>query len=101
MSEHFNQLTPAEVERLSIIIEECAEVQHIACKILRHGYESSNPLKSPATPNRTLLTEEIGHLRYAILLMNVNEDYDFDQSTRFMNLKRDSLRQYLHHQRIL
>lgn len=43
MSEFTNNLTPAEAECLAILIEECAEVQQIACKILRHGYDSCNP----------------------------------------------------------
>lgn len=42
-SDNFNKLTPAETERLSMLAEECAEVIQVVGKILRHGYESSNP----------------------------------------------------------
>ena len=38
MSSHFNKLTPAQAERLAILIEECGEVIQAATKILRHGY---------------------------------------------------------------
>jgi hypothetical protein len=42
-SENFNNLTPAETERLAMLAEECAEVIQVVGKILRHGYDSSNP----------------------------------------------------------
>ena len=35
---NFNQLTPAETERLAILAEECGEVIQAVGKILRHGY---------------------------------------------------------------
>lgn len=47
-------LTNAELERLAILMEECAEVQHIIGKIIRHGYESFNPFDDNKTPNRKL-----------------------------------------------
>lgn len=43
MNENYNKLTPAQIERLAMLAEECAEVIQVVGKILRHGYESSNP----------------------------------------------------------
>jgi len=40
---HFNGLSPAEAERLALLAEECGEVVQAVCKVLRHGYESTNP----------------------------------------------------------
>lgn len=57
----FNQLTEAQAERLACLIEECSEVQKEACKILRHGYQSVNPL-DPQVNNRDLLAWEMGDL---------------------------------------
>lgn len=34
--ENFNGMTPAETERLAILVEECGEVVQIGMKILRH-----------------------------------------------------------------
>lgn len=61
-----NNLTPAQIERLAILIEECSEVQQIACKILRHGYDSKNPLIDDSLTNRQLLQNEMGDLLFAI-----------------------------------
>lgn len=58
MADHFNGLTPAQAERLAMLAEECAEVIQIVGKILRHGYDSYNPL-DPNTPNRRLLEKEV------------------------------------------
>ena len=62
MSDHFNQLTPAQAERLAMLAEECAEVIQVVGKILRHGYDSHHP-SDPSTTNRQLLEREITALR--------------------------------------
>lgn len=97
MSEqHFNKLEPDEAERLAILIEEMSEVQHIACKILRHGYESTNP-DGDSTTNRGLLEKEIGDVRHIIQMMVLGEDlrelYINDAQIR----RHDTLTKYLHH----
>lgn len=62
MSKPFNELTPAQAERLAMLIEECAEVQQIACKILRHGYGSFDPDDETKGTNRTQLQVELADL---------------------------------------
>lgn len=62
--DHFNKLTPAEDERLAILIEECAEVIQAATKIQRHGYESTDP--DSGETNRAALERERGDLQGAI-----------------------------------
>jgi len=61
---HFNQLTPAQAERLAMVAEECAEVIQIVGKILRHGYDSHHP-NDPLSTNRDLLGRELTDL-YAV-----------------------------------
>lgn len=58
MTDHFNQLTPAQAERLAMLAEECAEVISVIGKILRHGYDSYHP-NTPAITNRDLLAHEL------------------------------------------
>jgi len=59
MDDHFNQLTPAEAERLAMLAEECAEVIQIVGKILRHGNDSYHPDDVRKTPNHKLLSNEL------------------------------------------
>lgn len=60
---HFNQLTPAEAERLAMLAEEAAEIIQVVGKILRHGYTSYDPNDSNKVTNRVLLRNEIIDLR--------------------------------------
>lgn len=65
---HFNQLTPAEHERLSLLLKELGEAQQAIGKILIHGYESCHP-NNPNKTNRNDLEEELGHIRNAQRMM--------------------------------
>lgn len=58
--------TSRHAELLAILIEECAEVQHPACKALRFGLEDVWPERKAT--NRTLLSEEVGDLLETIAL---------------------------------
>lgn len=95
---HFNELTPAEAERLSLLLEECGEVLQIIGKIQRHGYDSADPTKDDGLTNRDLLEYELGHLSAAVTLL-----MDFDLSEikicDSMNIKVRGYRdgKYLHH----
>lgn len=93
-------LTPAEIERLAILVEECAEVQQIAMKILRHGYESYNPFDDKKVTNRRLLQTEIGDLQLAIELMAKGKDVDLTRIAWAQIDKRERIQKYLHHNKI-
>ena len=69
MSEHFNKLSAAEAERLAYLIEELAEAQQAACKILRHGYNSFNPDLPGHVGNRHDLEKELLDVTGAIARM--------------------------------
>src|SRR5678815_2583316 len=95
--EHFNGLRPDEQERLALLMEECAEVIGIAGKILRHGYQSVNPIK-PGPNNRQLLTEELGHVLHAIdRMVEVDVLQVHLQDARV--LKAERIGRWLHHQK--
>lgn len=93
---HFNQLTPAEAERLALLLEEMGEAQQAIGKILRHGYQSTHPDRDET--NRYELECEIGDVKAAILLMEVAGDINAAGARHSRDLKLEKVRQYLHHQ---
>lgn len=98
MSTHFNELTPAEVERLAILAEECAEVIQIVGKVLRHGYESHHPKDPLETSNRELLAMEIGHIWAAVGIMLDDADLLPATIAKSKESKAESVKKYTHHQ---
>ena len=94
---HFNQLSPAEHERLSLLMEEMAEAIAMIGKILRHGYESHNP-EGDATVNRGLLEEEFGHVLAAYHMMLMAGDVSGDHVGWARDAKLRGVQQWLHHQ---
>ncbi len=97
MSKFSNKLSKAELERLALLVEECAEVIHIVGKILRHGYESWHPDYGPSS-NRCLLERELGHVKYAVKLLKDNGDIDYSLVIDSQELKDRRVQQFLHHQ---
>lgn len=102
MSSHFNKLTPAEAERIALLMEECGEVIQICGKILRHGYDSHNPFDENKVTNRELLEKEAGDVQASLDLMikPMNGDLpDIRQSalSEASKSKKVKLLKYLHH----
>ncbi len=98
MTDHFNNLTEAEQERLAILIEECGEVVQAACKIIRHGYISQNPLKMESETNREALERELGDLQHALFRIEEAEDVSTQVILTRRNSKPERIKPYLHHQ---
>lgn len=94
---HFNRLTEAELERLAILAEEAAEIVHISMKIMRHGYESTNPTKDSGETNRQMLQREIGDIAHTLCRMEEAHDID-DVMIRHHSAERAHKPLYLHHQ---
>jgi NTP pyrophosphatase (non-canonical NTP hydrolase) len=90
-------LSKSELERLAILAEECAEVQHMVSKIIRHGYESYNPFDKDKTSNRKLLEKELGDLLYAIELCTTKNDIDYMVVEAHIKNKELSINKYLHY----
>lgn len=95
---HFNELTPAEAERLAMLIEECSEVVHAAAKVLRHGYDSFDPTDESKGDNRRMLGLELGDLDAIIGLMQTAGDFRAGLISQGARKKLLSLQRYAHHQ---
>lgn len=96
MSEHFNQLTPAQAERLAILAEEAGEIVQAVGKILRHGYASTHPNGGP--DNRGSLTKEVGDLFATVALMVDAGDLNEDAVEQAADDKLANGGRYHHHQ---
>lgn len=94
MTERFNGLSPAEAERLAMLIEEASEVSQIACKILRHGYESHHP-DSPEATNRQELRREVTDFQAVVMLMGA--DIPTASLGELLDAQKRKLK-YAHHQ---
>ena len=97
MNEHFNKLSPAEAERLALLIEECAELQQAACKILRHGYGSKDPTDAWHRGNKSDLEKEMGDVQAAMDIMLYNADVDGPCVTSHRYKKLRTVGRWLHH----
>lgn len=99
MTDFTNGLTPAEDERLALLLEECAEAIQVIGKIMRHGYESHDPTSASLSPtNREMLEKELGHVRHAIDRMTLARDVNVVAIEGAKKLKADSVGRWLHHQ---
>jgi len=95
-TEHFNQLTPAEAERLALLAEEMGEAIQAVGKVLRHGYESKNPNTRGPT-NRQSLEREVADVYVAARMMFEAGDLRRLACAEHEGVKTESLKQYLHH----
>jgi NTP pyrophosphatase (non-canonical NTP hydrolase) len=95
-----NGLSPAEAERLALLLEELGEAQQCIGKILRYGYESFNPYLPPPAgeTNRGNLTKELGDVIAAMNLMRAGGDIDEEEVISHAQRKMVKVWDYLHHQ---
>ncbi len=94
----YQGLSPAEVERIAILAEECGEVVQICGKILRHGWESCSPFDSRCRPNSVLLERELGSVRATMdLMFNAGDVRRIDVQT-WREMRSRVLRKWTHHQ---
>ena len=96
MKEHFNDLEPDEHERLSLLMEECAELIMVVGEILRHGYETCHP--NSGLVNRLLLERKCGHLRNAMIFMCEAGDMEESVIRYHADVHAKAMIQSLHHQ---
>jgi hypothetical protein len=97
---HFNELTPAELERLALAAEEMGEAIQIIGKIMRHGYQCYNPDDAHQVPNRLLLEKEIGHVTFAIMLMENAGDLNRVSVGNHLLRKKLTITKWLHHNKV-
>lgn len=95
----FNQLTPAQAERLAKLAEEASEVVQACMKILRHGYNSHDPDNHDLGNNAVQLWRELGNMKAAINLMKqMGDPVDFALIDDFAHTHTQDLKRYMHHQ---
>lgn len=97
MEQQYNKLTPAEAERLFLIMEECGEIVQVIGKILRHGYEEHHP-DNQEESNRMLLEKELGDLSAVVEMAIKAKDLNPETSTQCEIAKTQRIGKYLHHQ---
>lgn len=97
MAERFITSAPLPTERereiLNIIIEECAEVQHRACKALRFGLSEVQPGQD--LDNAARLSDEIGDLGG---ILNLAADEGLISDDRILaagSAKKEKLKRYM------
>lgn len=90
----FGQFTPSEVERLVVLTEELCEAAQAACKMQRHGYESSHP--DYYETNRQQLERELGDVVALMSILVKNGDIDVDRILDAANKKLSNVSDYLH-----
>ena len=91
-------LTEAEIERLDILVEECAEVILAVSAIKRFGYESKNPgLLELSCTNREALTREMGDVQNAMNLVMDARDVDAVQVSERSAKKAVEIKKWLYH----
>lgn len=98
MEEHFNQLTPAQAELLALLAEECGECVQAIGKILRHGYDSTNPLVPGSANNMDALAKELGDVVAAVTLLCNAGPISKEQVHAHADTKLNNVRRWLHHQ---
>lgn len=95
---NFNKLTPAETERLAVLLEELGEAQQMVGKILRHGFESVNPDRPDEDTNRARLENELGDVLVAIdFLVDYGDILQWRLDDR-KRVKHHKIWDWLHHQ---
>lgn len=100
MTAHFNQLTPAQAEALAVLVEECAEAQVAAAKILRHGASSHNPDDPDHEGNLEDLIRECGDVVAAIQIACSEMSIAVGNVMSRKEVKLLKVREYLHHVRL-
>lgn len=71
----FNQLTPAEAERLAMLAEEASEIILAVNKALRHGMDGAHP-DHPEQSNRDDIVFEIADVEAMRVMMVIAGDID-------------------------
>lgn len=96
----FNQLTPAEAERLALLAEEMGEALQAIGKVLRYGYESYHPAHPEGPSNRQALTREVGDVYAAVCLMCERGDLQHVEIAEWVERKKTSVQQFMHEQTV-
>jgi hypothetical protein len=96
MADHYNNLTPKQMELLSMLAEEAGEIVQAAMKAQRHGLESQHPDGGP--DNRIYISMECGDLIGVITACIKAGIIEKTAMTVSAQGKMERAKPYLHHQ---
>lgn len=86
-----------QAERLALVTEESSEVGQAVAKVLRHGYESTNPDQPGSASNRKHLAKELGQQQLAMRLLVASGDVSEADVMLAMLRKSETIHKWLHH----
>ena len=89
-------MSPAEVEALALLAEECGEVVQAIGKSLRHGLDSYHPAEPDAGDNAHRLARELGDVQAAIAIVQRLGIVDWRDVNAAMQDKLARVTTYLH-----
>lgn len=92
-----DKVLPPQAERLALVTEESSEVGQAVAKVLRHGYESSDPTRTDGPTNRQHLAKELGQQQLAMRMLVASGDVSEAEVMLAMRQKAGSIHQWLHH----
>jgi hypothetical protein len=95
-----NGLTAAEIERLTLLQEGCAEVIAAICKIKRHGWDGASAIVPDSLTNRQMLEKKFGDVCVAAELMLQEKDYRNFACMAAADEKRAVDNRWLYHNQI-
>lgn len=93
-----NGLTPAQIELLDMLQEECAEVIQAVSKLKRHGPMSYHPADVNQTPNHELMAQELGDVIGVMAALDEKGMLSNTIVQKFAATKMKRAAPYLHHQ---
>ena len=93
-----NGLRAGELVRLAGLSEECAEAIQAVAKILRHGWESRDPIDASSPTNRQMLETELGDLRFAVAALTQAGDVSAERIADAAIGRAADPGRYMHHQ---
>lgn len=97
-TQHFNRLTEAQAELLTLCFEEASEVIKEIAKIMRHGLTSHDPTDPLRTLNMHRLARELGQLSTSAAFLVKAGIIPAGEMEWAAEDRWTSVRQYLHHQ---
>jgi len=92
---NINNLSDAELERLSILMEEMAESQQMISKVIRFRYLSHHPKDINKITNKERLEEELGHVLNIINMICNSNDLDYETILKYKKIKENTIKSYL------
>jgi NTP pyrophosphatase (non-canonical NTP hydrolase) len=84
---------------LTILAEECAEVQKAICKALRHGLDSVNPSTLDSDSNRQEIEHKMGDVLALSDILIGNGTLSMTNIGYWRNSKPQRMKPYLHERR--